>query len=409
MTGLEQMRQDAARCFSELGFPTTRDEDWRFTNVAPIAKTQFQPAPQAAMGSIDGDLEQSLVPCGDALRLVFVNGRYSADLSTQRFPRGMRAMSLRETNGTVSRHLARYASFEHHAFVALNTASFGDGAYVEIANGTVVEEPISLLFVSTGGDRPVVSHPRGLIVMGPDSQATIVESYIGRGAQYFTNAVTEIVAGEHAVVDHYKVQLEDETSFHMATMQAQLSREVNFATRSLSFGGGLVRNDVNAVLSEGTQATVDGFYLVSGTQHVDNHTSIDHARPHGTSLELYKGILEGKSAAVFNGKIIVRPGAQKTDAKQTNKNLVLSEDATINSKPELKIHADDVRCTHGATIGQLDRDAIFYLQSRGIAQDQARDLLTCAFAREIIDRIRVRPLRTRLERTLSERLHAGLY
>jgi Fe-S cluster assembly protein SufD len=396
MTGIEQIREQAARRFSELGFPTTRNEEWRFTNVAPIAKTQFATAPQ---------VQELVIPANGAPRLVFGNGRYLPELSTQVLPRGVEAISLRTANGAAARHLGRYASFQDNAFVAWNTSSFEDGAYLHIADGTVIEQPIELLYISTGSDKPVVSHPRSLIVVGRNAHVTIVERYSGAGAEYLTNAVTEIVAADHAVVDHYKVQLEDERSFHLATTQAQLGRDTNLTSHSITAGGGLVRNDINAVLSEGTEATVNGFYLASGSQHVDNHTTIDHALPHGVSHELYKGILTGKAGAVFNGKIIVRPGAQKTDAKQTNKNLVLSEDATINTKPELQIHADDVRCTHGATIGQLDPDAIFYMQSRGIAREQARDLLIYAFAREVTDRIKLVPLRTEVEKIIRERLH----
>lgn len=407
MTRMEAIRQDAARRFAELGFPTTRDEEWRFTNVSSIAKTQFSPAPSHWNAPEEAQLDESLSPSEGGLRLVFINGRYSPELSAQKLPQGIRATPLREANGAVKAHLARYAAYQDRAFVALNTAHFDEGACIEIPKGAVVEEPIHLVFLMTGGDVPVISHPRSLVVIGPDSQATVVESYLGRGAKYFTNAVTEIVAGDHSVVDHYKLQEEDERSFHVATLQVQIGRDANFSTHSISLGGGLVRNDINAVLAEGAGATVNGLYLASGSQHVDNHTAIDHARPHGTSHELYKGILGGTSAAVFSGKIIVRPGAQKTDAKQTNKNLVLSEDATINTKPELQIHADDVRCTHGATIGQLDQEAIFYLQSRGIAPEQARDLLTYAFARDIIDRVKIGPLRARLEKIVLERLHAG--
>lgn len=407
MTRIEPIRQDAARRFAEMGFPTTRDEDWRFTNVSPIARTQFSAAPSDLSGWGEGQLEQRLVPYEGGPRLVFINGRYSPELSSLKLAWGIRATPLREANGAVEAHLARYADYQDRAFVALNTANFKDGACIQIPKGTVVEGPIHLVFLASGGDVPVISHPRNLVVIGSGSQATVVESYIGHGAKYFTNAVTEIVAGERSVVDHYKLQEEDERSFHVATLQVQLGRDANFSTHSISLGGGLVRNDINAVLAEGTEATVNGLYLPSGSQHVDNHTMIDHARPHGTSHELYKGILSGASAAVFNGKIIVRAGAQKTDAKQTNKNLVLSEDATINTKPELQIHADDVRCTHGATIGQLDQEAIFYLQSRGIGKEQARDLLTYAFARDVIDRIKVEPLRARLEKIVLERLHAN--
>jgi Fe-S cluster assembly protein SufD len=408
MTGITSIRQDAARRFAELGFPTTRDEEWRFTNVSSIAKTQFSAAPSDLNAREVAQFDQSLFPNEGGLRLVFINGRYSPDHSScQKLPRGIRATPLREANGAVEEHLARYAAYQDHAFVALNTANFNDGACIEIPKGTVVEEPIHLVFLATGGEVPVTSHPRSLVVIGPGSQATVVESYLGHGAKYFTNAVTEIVAGDHSVVDHYKLQEEDERSFHVATLQVQIGRDANFSTHSISLGGGgLVRNDINAVLAEGSEGTVSGLYLASGSQHVDNHTMIDHAKPHGTSHELYKGILGGTSTAVFNGKIIVRPDAQKTDAKQTNRNLVLSENATIHTKPELQIHANDVRCTHGATIGQLDQEAIFYLQSRGIAKEQARDLLMHAFARDIIDRVKVGSLRARLEQILLERLHA---
>jgi Fe-S cluster assembly protein SufD len=352
-------------------------------------------------------LDQHLVPNEGGPRLVFINGRYLREISDGGLPKGIRATPLSEANGAIEAHLARYAAYRDRAFVALNTANFEDGACIDIPSGVVVEKPIQLVFFATGGDVPVISHPRSLVVIGPGSQATVVESYLGRGAKYFTNAVTEIVAGDHSVVDHYKLQAEDERSFHVATLQVQIGRDANFSTHSISLGGGgLVRNDINAVLAEGSEATVNGLYLASGSQHIDNHTMIDHAKPHGTSHELYKGILGGTSAAVFNGKIIVRPDAQKTDAKQTNRNLVLSENATIHTKPELQIHANDVRCTHGATIGQLDQEAIFYMQSRGIAREQARDLLMHAFARDIIDRVKVGSLRARLEQILLGRLHA---
>ena len=407
MTGITSIREDAARRFGELGFPTRRDEEWRFTNVSSIAKTRFSPA-AADLNEEEADLlDQRLVPNEGGPRLVFINGRYLRELSDWGLPKGIRATQLREANGAAEAHLARYADYRDRAFVALNTANFEDGAYIEIPSGVVVEEPIQLVFFATGGEVPVISHPRSLVVVGPGSQATFVESYLGHGAKYFTNAVTEIVVGDHSVVDHYKLQEEDERSSHVATLQIQIGRDATFSTHSISLGGGgLVRNDINAVLAEGSEATVNGLYLASGSQHIDNHTAIDHAKPHGTSHELYKGILSGTSTAVFNGKIIVRPDAQKTDAKQTNRNLLLSGDATIHTKPELQIHANDVRCTHGATIGQLDQEAIFYLQSRGIAKEQARDLLMHAFARDITDRVKVKSLRVRLEQILLERLHA---
>jgi len=259
MTGIEPIRQDAARRFAEMGFPTTRDEEWRFTNVSSIAKTQFSAAPSDLTAEEAELLDQHLFPNEGGLRLVFINGRYLRELSDRELRKGIRATPLREANGAVETHLGRYASYQNRAFVALNTANFEDGACIEIPGGVVVEEPIRLVFFATGGEVPVISHPRNLVVVGPGSQATVVESYIGHGAKYFTNAVTEIVGGDHSVVDHYKVQEEDERSFHVATLQVQLGRDANFSTHSISLGGGLVRNDINAVLAEGTEATVNGF------------------------------------------------------------------------------------------------------------------------------------------------------
>ncbi|MGA2593829.1 MAG: Fe-S cluster assembly protein SufD [Bryobacteraceae bacterium] len=378
---LERLREDAKQRFSELGYPTTHDEDWRFTNVAPIAR-----------------VAQALLPAAPAL------------LPAQNQPgveiRSL-AEALRNQPELIEPYLARYASYQNNAFVALNTANFQDGLFVRIAKGAVIEEPIHLVFTASANGHPTVSHPRNLIVAESDSQATIVETYTGSGGAYFTNPVTELMAGDNTVIDHYKLQTESSHAFHVSTLQIQLGRDTNFRSHSLSFGGALVRNDVNAVLSEGSECTLNGLYLVTGDQHIDNHTSIDHAKPHGASHELYKGILDGKSSAVFSGKILVRKDAQKTDAKQTNKNLVLSEEAVINTKPELQIHADDVRCTHGATIGQLDGEGIFYLRSRGIGLADARNLLIYAFARDIVDRIKVASLREQLEKLLLEKLHGN--
>jgi Fe-S cluster assembly protein SufD len=369
---IDQIREEARRRFADLGFPTTHDEDWRFTSIAPISRTDFE-------------------------------GRTGLPACPAALPRGVEISKLSESS--VEPYLARYASYQSNAFVALNTANFEDGLFIHIARGAVIEQPIELIVQSSANGHPTASHPRILVVAEPDSHATIVETYTGSGGAYLTNCVTEIVAGDHAVVDHYKLQTEGAHAFHVSTLQIQLGRDANFRSHSLSFGGALVRNDVNAVLSEGCECTLNGLYLVGGEQHIDNHTSIDHAKPHAASHELYKGILEGHSTAVFNGKILVRKDAQKTDAKQTNKNLVLSEDAVINTKPELQILADDVRCTHGATIGQLDPEGIFYLQSRGIGLADARDLLIYAFARDIVDRIKVASLREQLEKLLLEKLH----
>jgi Fe-S cluster assembly protein SufD len=349
----------------------------------------------------------------------------------------VKAGSLAAAWGTdpasIELHLARHASYHDHAFVALNSAFMKDGAFVYVPKGKVVERPIHLLFVSTrpastglsagpstglrtgfdsAQDRPgtaVVSHPRNLIVADDGSQAMIVESYVGVGTNvYLTNVVTEIVGGKNAVIDYYKLQRENEEAFHIATVQAHLDRSSNFSSHSIDLGGALVRNDLNATLDgEGIECTLDGLYMVTGRQHVDNHTRIDHVKPHCSSRELYKGLLDGKSRGVFNGKIYVHKAAQKTDAKQTNKNLLLSEGATINTKPQLEIYADDVKCTHGSTIGQLDQDAVFYLRSRGLDLATARNLLTYAFASEMVGRIKVEPVRAQIENLLVTRLRNG--
>jgi len=379
---IDQIREEARQRFAELGFPTIHDEDWRFTSVAPIARTHF--VPSGARFSVPAR------PSGRAIQI----GKLS--------------------EASVEPYLARYASFQNNPFVALNTANFEDGLFIHIPKGAVIEEPIEITIQSAANGHPTISHPRILIVAEPNSQATIIERYAGvpapstqHPAPTFTNPVTELIAGDHTVIDHYKLQTESSHAYHVSTLQVQLGRDTNFRSHSLAFGGALVRNDVNAVLSEGAECTLNGLYPVNGDQHIDNHTSIDHAKPHAASHELYKGILEGHSSAVFNGKILVRKDAQKTDAKQTNKNLVLSEDAVINTKPELQILADDVRCTHGATIGQLDPEGIFYLQSRGIGLADARNLLVYAFARDIVDRIKVASLRGQLEKLLLEKLHGA--
>ena len=423
---LHEIRRAAMAGFAEKGFPTTRQEEWRNTNVAPIAAVPFQPAttplspPQRG-----GELRILQHPLADlgCPKLVFINGRFAKQLSTlEALPKGVQAGSLAEglASGakTLERHLARYAAdYREHAFVALNTAFIEDGAFIEIPKGVVLEKPIYLLYVSDPSGLPTVSYPRNLIVAGRESQATIIEAYVGEGARrsagaadsvYFTNAVSEVAVGEGAVIAYHRVQQENENAFHFGRLVFHQERSSNVATHSIATGGRLVREEVLAVLDgEGAEATLAGMYVITGHQHIDNQTTLDHAQPHCSSREVYKGVLDGESSAVFNGKIIVRKDAQKTDSKQSNKNLLLSEKAIIDTKPALEIYADDVKCTHGATIGQIDPDAIFYLRSRGIGRQEARDLLTYAFANDILGRIKYGPLRERLSEGLFARLASG--
>ena len=410
---VQDLRDKAAVRFAALGFPTVRDEDWRFTNVAPIAATEFEVASDALVEPSDLD---ALPYTSATYRIAIVNGRFSQALSRLHdLPKGVRAGSLTaaaaEHSDVVPRYYGQLAEFHGRGFVALNTALAADGAYLYIPEGAIIEAPIEILFISAGDASSLaMSQARTLIVAGERSQVRVVETYAAlRGGTYFTNAVTEVFAGENAIVDHYKVQQEGIEAFHVATMQINAQRSANVSTHSFSLGGKLVRNDVNAVLDgEGAEVTLNGLYLADGDRLVDNHTVIDHAKAHCPSHEIYKGIIGGNARAIFNGKIIVRQDAQKTDAKQTNRALLLSDSASINTKPQLEIFADDVKCTHGATIGQLDEEAIFYLRARGLTHFEARDLLIHAFAGEVIDRVKIEDLRRGLEAELYAQLAKDL-
>jgi Fe-S cluster assembly protein SufD len=319
------------------------------------------------------------------------------------------AAALAADSPLLQKHLGRYAQDETNPFAALNTAFFQDGAFVHIAPGKVLEAPIHLLFISTLTEAGSTAHPRNLIIAGASSQATVLESYVSTvDAPYFTNAVTELVLDEGAVVEHCKFQDESRSAFHLAAIHAQLARKSNLTSHSIATGARLSRNSIRTILAgEGVECVLNGLYLTHDDQLADHHMVVEHAQPHCNSHEYYNGILDGRSKGVFHGRILVRQAAQKTDAKQTNKNLLLSEDATIDTKPQLEIYADDVKCTHGATIGQLNEESIFYLRARGIGVDTARQMLIHAFAGEIIERIRHRPARDELDRLIWERLEAN--
>jgi Fe-S cluster assembly protein SufD len=404
---LHALRSSAIDRFAERGFPGPRDEEWRFTPLAPLLQVPFQLALARPLAAAAAVLERCGFDTGEGHRLVFLNGQFSPELSRLRdLPRSVFAgnltAALQQHPEPVKTYLAKQARFDDLPFAALNTAFLRDGAVVIVPKDAVVAEPIHLVFVAVGDGEPAVSYPRSLILAGVNSQATLVQSYVGAAdTVYLTNAVTEIVADEGALVDHYKLQRESRKAFHLEATQLRLGRSSKVASSSITLGGGWVRNEVGAVLAgEGGECTLNGLYFGGDNQLIDNHTVIDHAMPHCASHELYKGILDGKARGVFNGKIFVRQDAQKTDAKQTNKTLLLSDDATINTKPQLEIYADDVKCTHGATVGQLSAEAIFYLRARGIGLAEARGLLTYAFANDVIGKIQVEPLRRQLEHSL---------
>jgi Fe-S cluster assembly protein SufD len=409
------LRKAGISRFAELGFPTVNDEDWRFTNVAPIAKLPFRPVFESSRDGLTRDsITHFTFSSLPATRLVFVNGHYVDDLSSLGRPQpGVRASSLAAALNAepalLEKHLARYALGQDNAFTSLNTAFFQDGAFIHVAGGKSVEAPIHLLFISTGKDTGATSSPRNLIIAEKAAQVTVLESYVSLGdASYFTNAVTEIVGGEGAVIEHCKFQDESAKAFHVAAIHAQLARDCNLASHSIATGARLSRNSIRTSLAgEGVNVVLNGLYSTRQDQLADHHMVVEHAQPHCNSHEYYNGILDGRSKGVFHVRILVRQIAQKTDAKQTNKNLLLSEDATVDTKPQLEIYADDVKCTHGATIGQLNDESIFYLRARGLGKETARRMLIHAFAGEIIERIRYTPLREELDKVIWDRLEAN--
>lgn len=411
------LRAGALRQLRAIGFPHLRQEAWRFTDVRPILRTPWTLAEPASPGAEAKRLLDEITFAGtlESCVLVFVNGHFAPALSrTQPLPKGLRVQSLRAAAGAgdtaLQAHLTRVAVSQEHPFLLLNTAFLFDGAFVEIARGAAIESPIHVVHLSTGGDPPAVSHPRTLVVAGESAQAHVIETFASAapGAIHLTNAVTEIALGAGANVDYLKLQRESAAAFHLSNLWIHQERDSNFFSNNITIGAALTRNDVAARIDgEGIHCALDGLNLLSGRQHVDSHTLLDHLKPHCTSHQLYKSILDGASTNIFNGRIVVHQDAQKTDAIQSNRNMLLSDDATAHSQPNLEIFADDVKCTHGAVVGNVDDEAIFYLQSRGISRAEARGLLTYAFANEIINEIKIEPVRVQLEKIIYERYHLG--
>src|SRR5262245_26908417 len=409
------LRRAGINSFMDQGFPTLHDEDWRYTNVAPIARLPFQPVFAATgNGSTAEALDRLAFTKLDAHRLVFVDGLFSAKLSSLRaLPDGVRATNLASALSTDSalleKYLGRYARIEGNAFAALNQAFFLDGAFIHVPANVTVPEPIQLVFISSTQPAGATLHPRNLILAEAHSRLTVIESYVSAGnSAYVTNAVTELVAGDQAVVELVKFQDEAAAAYHVATIQGHFGRTSNVHLHSFALGARLSRNNIRAKLAgEGLECILNGLYLTRDEQLADHYMVVEHAQPHCASHEYFNGILDDKSKGVFHGRILVRQLAQKTDAKQTNKNLLLSDDAGANTKPQLEIYADDVKCTHGATIGQLNEESIFYLRSRGLSPATARRMLIHAFAGEIIERIKHEPAREELDRIVWDRLEAN--
>jgi len=400
---VQQHREQALKRFLAGGFPTTRDEEWRFTNVAPIGETVFG---RAAAATPDQRAIEPLLFAGMSCQIVVVNGRVSKALSTlEALPAGVTVDGVAAAAADLRATLAP-SDGRNDAFVDLNRAFFEDAVHISVAPNTVVDRPFHVVSIAVGNSKPQMLLPRLFVHIGEGAQASLVESYggVGEGAT-LTSAVTSLTLAPNAVLHHVKLQQESASAFHIARIDAKLSRASTFASTAITLGGRISRNDIFATLDgEGAECTLNGIYVADGDTLTDTHTTIDHAKAHCPSHEVYKGILGGKARAVFNGKIIVRQDAQKTNAKQTNKALLLSDEAQINTKPQLEIFADDVKCTHGAAIGQLDEDAMFYLRARGISEMDARNLLIHAFAGEVLDGIKADVVRERAMWLIEEKL-----
>jgi len=407
---IHQIRRKAIEQFEKLGFPTTKHEEWRFTNISPLTRIQFTPAYQVEAQEISEEQFNKIsIKRLNGIKLIFINGKYSEKLSDKSFPKGIEISSLahilQNENTSLHKIIEHFANIENNSFTSLNTSFLLEGVFIQIHANIEINEPIYLVYITTDTKTPLIIHPRNIIMVAKNSKASIIEHYIStENNSNFTNAVSEIRLDENAVLEHNKIQTESNNAFHIGSTYIEQLSKSKFTSNSIMIGGSLVRNNIYATLNgEETECTLNGLSLASGNQLIDNHTSIDHAKPNCSSREFYKAILDGKARGVFNGKIYVRKDSQKTDSKQTNKTLLLSDEATMNTKPQLEIFADDVKCTHGAAIGYLDSDSLFYLRSRGISENIARDILTYAFANDIIERITIEPIQEYLHNILFSR------
>ena len=405
---LDLVRNSAMDRFEQLGFPSVKDEDWKYTNLATLAKEEFVPV---ASGSTDAREIESYPETAET-HLVVVDGFLREDLSTKTGLGDVVAIDLFSAvedaryNKIVRKYLARNAGYHNNGLTALNTAFLQSGVFLWIPKNVKLERPLQITFVADNG----ANFPRLLVVAEENSSATLIESFVSsHSGKYFTNAIAEIVVKDGSQLEHYRVQRESNSAYHVSTTSAELGRSSRYDTTSINLGAQLSRHDVSVVMDhEGAETAVDGLYMVGADQHSDTHSVIDHKQPHCTSHQLYKGILDGNGRAVFNGKVFVREGAQKTDAQQTNKNLLLSDKARVDTKPQLEIYADDVKCAHGAAIGQIDPEELFYLEARGIGPELGRSLLTYGFAEEVIGKIKIDSIRAQLDEFVLRQLHTSL-
>ncbi|MFN8347705.1 MAG: Fe-S cluster assembly protein SufD [Spirosomataceae bacterium] len=406
---VHQKRREAIQNFEKLGFPTIRHEEWKYSNVSNLVKQVFDFNAATEFGQ--SEIEALEIPNLQGNVLYFVNGVYKSELSHIVSPESQLqilnfAQAIKEKPELLSSYFAKYANYQDEAFTALNTAFAHDGVVIHVPAGKAVEEPIILRFITDARHLNTASQPRNLIVVGKNAEVKMAESFrtIGDNAS-FTNVVTEVVVEENANVQYYKVQNETDKSYHIGTTQVSQKGNSHFYAVTVTLNGGFVRNNLNIVLDgQNCEAFMYGLYFPNGKQHVDNHTLVDHAKPNSFSNELYKGILKDKSTGVFNGKIFVREHASKTNAYQSCRNVMLSDDASMNTKPQLEIYNDDVKCSHGTTTGKLNDEALFYMRSRGIPKAEAMTLLMYAFCEDVISQIKIDPIREYLEGLIAEKL-----
>lgn len=406
---LHSLRKDAIGNFNSLSFPTTKDEEWKYTNIAPLLRHNFIPADQG-INVPDGEIQKFLFDELEHSLIVFVNGFYSEKLSRiKKLPEGVIIKSLSEAlknnEEIVTKYFGSFAPFNENIFSALSTAFIRDGAFVYVPKDTIINEPLHILYLNISDENKYLIQPRNLFIAGKNSQASIIEHYTSSSQDiYFTNSITEVAVEENAHLDHVKLQEESKKAFHIAKMKTGIGRNGNFTSHFISTGAELSRNDFDARFDdEGGECMLNGLFLIEEAQHFDTHTLIDHAKPHCNSHEHYKGILDDKSRGVFNGKVLVRKDAQKTNAFQENNNIILSNEALINTKPQLEIFADDVKCSHGATIGQLDMDAMFYLKARGIGEEKGKAILLHAFAADVVKSIKIDAVKNYIEEIISRK------
>jgi len=410
---LELVRSSAMDRFEQLGFPPVTDEEWKYTNLTSLAKESFAPALSSGEVAVS-DVTRFAYPETAAAHLVVVNGFLREDLSVKAGLEEVVAIDLFSAaadaryNKIVRKYLARNAGYYNNGLTALNTAFLQSGVFVWIPKNVKLERPLQVTFLADTENS--ASFPRLLVVAEENSSATLIESYSSAAdGKYFTNAIAEIVLKDGAQLNHYRLQRESNNAFHVSTTSAELGRSSRYYTTSINLGARLSRHDISVVMDhEGAETSVDGLYMVSANQHTDTHSVIDHKQPHCSSHQLYKGILDDNGRAVFNGKVFVREGAQKTDAMQTNKNLLLSDKARVDTKPQLEIFADDVKCAHGAAVGQIDPEELFYLETRGIGPELGRNLLTYGFAEEVIAKIKIESIRSQLDEIVLKQLHTNL-